>query len=157
MSVAPHAGEVGDDWDIDKSDAPPPTRSHAAEKPLVFEGANLLHFESDKYNRPVLTIMPNPEKPVPVFYSISTKDSLVTIELFTKRPRRMKSLFDPPEGDSFRIRVVYRDNPADTAVFRVIREEKDKPWHITTEREAPFIKLMSVVSSESNPQDNETQ
>ena len=136
-----------DDWDVDHSDAPPAAEPHWLVKPVVFAEPNTLVFSCDTHKVPIISIAPNQKTSIPVFYSLKVKDTVVSIQLFTRplRSHRRPSLFQPPKkGNAFTIRVSYKEDPVDVGVFLVTRPAVDSAWTIQAVHETGFIVLQSV-------------
>jgi len=132
-----------DIWDVDCDYIPPVISQHFTEKPRLFEGPNLLKIEFDDHNRITISIAPNPEKQIPVFYTLKTKDSLVNIELFTRgnADTRRLSRFKQPKGYEFQIQITYKESPNDSAIFRVYRLDENNSWSIEAIHTTDFIVL----------------
>ena len=146
-------------WDVDKSAAPPPGPMPDLSPPVYFEGPNRLIFKCDKDNRPTISITPNPDKPIPVFYRLKEKNAAVYIELSTagRAAHRRPSRFTPPDSNEFQVFVTYKASPADTGVFRVYQSKGDSVWTIEALHETGFVVLQLGTDLPLAPKPPETE
>lgn len=153
LLVAALAIADDDPWDVDQSAVPPPTPIPNLSPPVYFEGPNRLIFECDQDNRPTISIVPNPDKQIPVFYRLKEKNAAVHIELSTKgrAAHRRPSRFTPPDGNEFQIFVTYKASPADTGIFRARRSDRDSVWTIEALHETGFVILDSATDRSHAP------